>query len=187
MTHSPDNRHVAAAAAKKGKRKEKTAPAMMATAELQALLPRRRTRRPDRTDRDIFEIDSGEDEEDEDADELSMIAPARGRRTPAPTARNKQITKLKSAAKGKRNYGKKAATGEESVASDKENGEEEADENDDSLAPISDSIEEGESSILEGKVGKELQKAKRKFMDVDKWEMEFESVTAEGSSQADAR
>ena len=189
LTHSPDNRHVAAAAAKKGKGIEKTVPAMMATAELQALLPRRRTRRPARTDRDIFEIDSGDDEEDEDADELSMIAPARGRRTPAPTARNKQITKLKSAAKGKatRGYGKKAAAEEESPASDKENGDGEEDEHDDSLAPISDSIDEGESSILEGKVGKELKKAKRKFMDVDKWEMEFESVTAEGSSQADAR
>ena len=184
LTHSPDNRHVAAA--KNGKGREKTAPAMMATAELQALLPRRRTRRPLRTDRDIFEIDSGEDE---DADELSMIVPARGRRTPAPTARNKQITKLKSAAKGKatRGYGKKAVAEEESPASDKENGDGEVDEHDDSLAPISDSIEEEESSILEGKVGNELKKAKRKFMDVDKWEMEFESVTAEGSSQADAR
>lgn len=185
LTYSPDNRHVAAAAAKKGKAKENTVPAMMATAELQALLPRRRTRRPARTDRDIFEIDSGEDEDDEDADELSMTAPRRGTRTPAPAARNKQITKLKSAAKGKRSYGKKSVAEEESVASDKENGEE--DDHDDSLAPISDSIEEGQSSILEGMVGKELKKAKKKFMDVDKWEMEFESVTAEGSSQADAR
>ena len=143
--------------------------------------------RPPRTDRDVFEIDSGEDEEDEEADELSMIAPRRGTRTPVPAVRNKQITKLKTAAKGKRKYGKKTTTEEEeSMASEKENGEE-ADENDDSLAPISDSIEEGESSILEGKVGKELRKAKKKFMDVDNWEMEFESVTAEGSSQADAR
>lgn len=189
LTHSPDNRHVALAAAKtKGKNvKAKPPPAMMATAELQALLPRRRTRRLPRTNRDIFEIDSGEDEEDEDADELSMVAPRRGTRTPAPAVRNKQIMKLKSAAKGKRNYGKRATMEEESVTSDKENGEEKADENDDSLAPIPDSIEEGESSILEGKVSKELKKAKKKFMDVDKWEMEFESVTAEGSSQADAR
>lgn len=59
------------------------------------------------------------------------------------------------------------------MASDKENGED--DDHDDSLAPISDSIEEGKSNILEGKVGKELKKAKKKFMDVDKWEMEFES------------
>ena len=191
LTHSPDNRHVAAAAEKakaKGRQgKEKTVPAMMATAELQALLPRRRTRRPARTDKDIFEIDSGEDEEDDDADELSMVA-SRGdtRRTPAPV-RNKQITKLKSAAKGKaaHRYGKKSAVEENDPRQDQENGEQ--DDHDDSLAPISDSIEEGESSILEGKVGKELKKAKRKFMDVDKWEMEFESVTAEGSSQADAR
>lgn len=191
LTHSPDNRHVAVAAAKtKGRNvKAKPPPAMMATAELQALLPRRRTRRPagERAERDIFEIESAEDEEDGEADELSMVAPARGRRTPAPAARNKQITKLKSSAKGKRSYGKKIVAEEESVASDKENGEGDEDEHDDSLAPISDSIEEGESSLLEGKVGKELKKAKKKFMDVDKWEMEFESVTAEGSSQADAR
>ena len=183
LTHSPDNRHVAAAGKKGKQTKAQPIPAMMATSELQALLPRRRVRRP-RADRDVFDVES--DEEDEDADELSMVAPARtNRRTPAPP---KQITKLKAAAAGrsKRSYGKKAAEPE----ADKENDDEENEDDDDahhSLAPISDSIEEGESSILDGKVGKELKKAKKKFMDVDKWEMEFESVTAEGSSQADAR
>lgn len=192
LTHSPDNRHVAVAATKtKGRNiKANPPPAMMATAELQALLPRRRTRRPTgvRTERDIFEIESAEEEEeDENADELSMIAPRRGTHIPAPAPRDKQITKLKAAAalKGKRSYGKKAVVEEDDPANDQENGGE--DEHDDSLAPIDDSIEDGESSILEGRVGKELKKAKKKFMDVDKWEMEFESVTAEGSSQADAR
>lgn len=184
LTHSPDNRHVAATKSKGRQVKAKPAPAMMATAELQALLPRRRTRRPVRTDRDVFDVES---DEDEDADELSMVSSARtNRRTPAPAARNKQITKLKTAAKGKtRSYGKKSAP---EADKENENGEENEEEDEDhSLAPISDSIEEGESSILDGKVGKELKKAKKKFIDVDKWEMEFESVTAEGSSQADAR
>lgn len=189
LSYSPDNRHVAAAKSKGRQTKAKPAPAMLSTAELQALLPRRKTRKPARTDRDIFDIESGEDEEDEDADELSMAAPSRpnaNRRTPA--APNKRITKLKSAAKGKgtRSHDKKSTPEEADYASGKEN-EEDEDEEDHSLAPISDSIEEGESSILDGKVGKELKKAKEKFRDVDKWEMEFESVTAEGSSQADAR
>lgn len=187
LTHSPDNSHVAAAKAKGRQTKAKPAPAMQTTAELQALLPRRRTRRPVRTDRDIFDIDSGEDEEDEDADELSMVPPRTNRRIPAPVAPNKRITKLKTAAKGKgRGYGKKPIDDTADKENEDREGEEDEDE-DHSLAPISDSIEEGESSILEGKMGKELKKAKKKFMDVDKWEMEFESVTAEGSSQADAR
>lgn len=73
-----------------------------------------RRSRPAKTDRNIFEIDSGEDGADEDADTLSMVASsARKSRTPAPTRRKKQITKLMSAATGRptRDYGNKAAVG----------------------------------------------------------------------------
>jgi hypothetical protein len=43
------------------------------------------------------------------------------------------------------------------------------------------------SQELEQRIGKELKKAARKFEEVDKWEMEFEDVTASSSSPKDAR
>jgi hypothetical protein len=40
---------------------------------------------------------------------------------------------------------------------------------------------------LEKRVGRELKAAARKFQEVDKWELEFEEVTASSSSPKDAR
>jgi hypothetical protein len=40
---------------------------------------------------------------------------------------------------------------------------------------------------LEKRVGRELKVAARKFEEVDKWELEFEEVTASTSSPKDAR
>jgi hypothetical protein len=37
------------------------------------------------------------------------------------------------------------------------------------------------------RLGKELEKAAKKFQEVDKWELEFEEVTASSSSPRDAR
>jgi hypothetical protein len=153
----------------------------------------------------MYDIGSSNEEElGSDDDELSHLTTAttrRNRRIPAPP---KRVTKLRSAVKGK---GKAVANAEEAPAkakrtyasrngtmeSDKENAgnDEEASEEelhpDDSLAPIQYSIEDEESSVLEQRIGKELKEAKRKFEDVDKWEMEFEEVTASSSSLRDAR
>jgi hypothetical protein len=40
---------------------------------------------------------------------------------------------------------------------------------------------------LEKRVGFELKRAARKFEEVDKWELEFEEVTASSSSPRDGR
>ncbi len=209
LTHSQDNRHAPIAAT--SKRKSKPIPAMQTTEQLQALLPRRRERMPRREDRELFEIDIEEEDEevDSEVDELSMI-PGRRRRgtvtqasaTPAAaTGTGRRVTKLKASdkdkgkgkGKGKSTYSKKAPNPE----SEKENADAGEDEEefdpDDSLAPLHVDDEElpesveGRGVLFEKKVSKELKKAKSKFADVDKWEMEFESVTAEASSQIDAR
>lgn len=176
------------------KRKGKPVPAMMATAELQALLPRRRVRRQVQSNRDVFEINS--EDEDGSADELSILPPihryGRGSAAPAPVT-NKRVTKLKPTAKSKRRVSDPDAD------ADKENEESEVDP-DDSLAPLKDTVEseddENEDEGGKGRKGgkkldekakKEIEKAKKKFAQVDEWEMEFESVTAEASSQVDAR
>jgi hypothetical protein len=166
--------------------------------ELQALLPRRRRRTV--RERDMYEIGGSDDEElgsdDDELSHLTTLTTRTHRRTPAPT---KRVTKLRSAVKGKgraaagageatdkrrRTYGSRSD--KENGGSDEEGSEEELDP-DHSLAPIQDSIEDLESSVLEQRVGKELKQAKKKFEDVDKWEMEFEEVTASSSSPRDAR
>lgn len=43
------------------------------------------------------------------------------------------------------------------------------------------------SQEMEKRVGKELKRAAKKFEEVDKWELEFEEVTASSSSPKDAR
>ncbi|OBT64659.1 hypothetical protein VE03_05889 [Pseudogymnoascus sp. 23342-1-I1] len=202
LTHSPDNRPSVKkpAGRPKGKAAAKPEPATLSTAQLQLLLPRRRRRAA----RDAYDIGSSDDPDAEsDEDELSRLAVASSRsnrRTPA--AQPKRVTKLQSAIKGK---GKAVAAAQAAAAkhtygsrraaapslSDKENGDNSAEvsegeiDPDDSLAPVQDSVED--SSVLEERLGKELKIAKRKFEDVDQWEMEFEDMTANSSSPKDAR
>jgi hypothetical protein len=171
--------------AKPNGKKAAPPPSTFSTAQLQALLPRRRRQ----TNRDPFDIPSSEDDADgtelaSDEDELShMNVRARNRRsvfarTPAPTS--KRVAKAKPAPKStaKHTYTRT------NVASDKEN--EEVDP-DDSLAPLPDDDGSPENSQeLEKRVGYELKKAARKFEEVDKWELEFEDDTG-SSSPKDAR
>jgi hypothetical protein len=141
LTHSPNRPSMVTAKHKPKPKRQAPPPSTLSTAQLQALLPRRR-RRPAA---DVFSIPSSEDEVDvsglaPDDDELSHLnvrARSRAsislpRHTPAP---RKKVTKLKPPAKaapvasGKRTYGRATQ------ASDKEN--EEVDP-DDSLAPLPD-------------------------------------------------
>jgi hypothetical protein len=202
LTHSPDNRPAVKkpAGKPKGKPAAKPEPASLSTAQLQLLLPRRRRRAA----RDAYEIGSSDDEVDaeSDEDELSHLAAAPSRSNRQTAGARKLVTKLQSAIKGKgkavaaaqaaaakRTYGSRRAAAPS--LSDKENGENSAEiseaevDPDDSLAPVQDSVED--SSVLEERLGKELKIAKRKFEDVDQWEMEFEDMTANSSSPKDAR
>jgi len=188
LTHSP-NRPVTTAPKPKAKTQTPAA-STFSTAQLQALLPRRRRRGT----QDPFDIASSEDEIDvsglgSDDDELthsSIRAPPRTlNRRPVPI---KKPAKLKAPARSSKSVAGKGTYGSKgNVASDKEN---EVDP-DDSLAPLPDD-EDGEGSPensqeLEKRVGKELKKAARKFKEVDEWELDFEEVTASSSSPKDAR
>jgi len=189
LTHSP-NRPVMTVAKPKPKR-QAPPPSTFSTAQLQSLLPRRRRRQA----RDPFDILSSEDDVDvsglaSEDDELSHLAvragrrPAVPRRTPAPL---KGPRNAKASAKGKQPATKRTYGAQARATSDKEN--EEVDP-DDSLAPLPD--DEGNensenSQELEKRVGRELKAAARKFQEVDKWDLEFEDVTASSSSPRDAR
>ncbi|KFY17847.1 hypothetical protein V492_00344 [Pseudogymnoascus sp. VKM F-4246] len=201
LTHSPDNRPTVKKPAGKfkGKAAAKPEPVSLSTAQLQLLLPRRRRRAA----RDTYDIGSSDESDAEsDEDELSHLAAAPSRSNRQTPGRPKRVTKLQSTIKGK---GKAVAAAQAAAAkqtygsrraaapslSDKENGDDSAQvseaelDPDDSLAPVQDSIED--SSVLEERLGKELKLAKRKFEDVDQWEMEFEDMTGNSSSPKDAR
>ncbi|KAK0127452.1 hypothetical protein ONS96_006990 [Cadophora gregata f. sp. sojae] len=193
LTHSP-NRPVHVTTRKQ--QRQAPPPSSFSTAQLQALLPRRRQRV---TARDPFDVPSSGDEVDvsglaQDDDELSHLnVQARSRRhtsirarTPAPLKRagksNKSVSKPRDS-NVKRTYGSRA-----NVMSDKENTIEV--DPDDSLAPIPDDEANDDpenSQELEERVGKELRRAAKKFQEVDKWELEFEEVTASSSSPRDGR
>ncbi|KAL3419233.1 ATP-dependent RNA helicase [Phlyctema vagabunda] len=191
LTHSPNR-----PAAKRGKTKRQAPPAQpsFSTAQLQALLPRRR-RRPAS---DPFDVPSSEDEVNvmglaSDDDELSHLT-VRPTARRAAGARGKTLSRkpakarpgLKSTAR--RTYGSKASDKENEAALENEEAEEH--DPDDSLAPVRDGsgneISEN-SQEMEARLGKELKRAARKFQEVDKWELEFEDVTASSSSPRDAR
>ncbi|KAH8588971.1 hypothetical protein B0O99DRAFT_638069 [Bisporella sp. PMI_857] len=179
LTHSP-NRSVRPAARTRTKKQPQPA-ATLSTAELQALLPRRRRRV-----RDEFEIPSSEEVDvsglGSDEDELTHSTIRVGvprRSVPPPTTKNKAASKPKPKPGAKVTYGTRRQT-----TSDKEN---EDYDPDDSLAPVRDNDESENSQELEKRVGRELKRAARKFAEVDKWEMEFEDITASSSSPKDAR
>lgn len=191
LTHSPNYKKPAATR----KLKEQKRPDTFSTAQLQDLLPRRRRRQH----RNEFDVPSSSDELDtsglrDSDDELSHLNVGTGRRTPGvpslaslkkrPGAKpaSEKTTPAKPSAK--RTYASRRA-----VSSDKENAAEGSDEEmEDSLAPIQDTGVESEASQeLEKRLGRELKLMKRKFEDVDKWELDFEEVTASSSSPRDAR
>lgn len=173
----------------------------ISTATLQSLLPKRRQPPKPRRRKTEYDFTSDEEEDGEldashledDEDELGgrlrrqtkTAAPAKGRKSAAAAkAKGRQgkaaqqsapvapKSAAPSAAKGRprKTYGRAGNT-----TSDKEN------QRDDDY----DAIDEGEGtdlpevSIHDAAQSKELEEAKRKFAEVDGWDMEFESMSAE--------
>ena len=178
----------------------------MTTATLQTLLPKRRQPLKPRHRKSEYDIGSSEPEDDddspldtshleEDEDELggrlrqqtktasakskkATVSKAKSRQSrAAPTNRKSTAQSRKSAAPatadktGKRSwrtYGK-------ATASDKENNDayESLGENDESALP------DTSISMIEAAQSKELEEVRKKFAEVDDWDMEFESMSVE--------
>jgi hypothetical protein len=172
----------------------------MSTATLRALLPRRTQRPQSRPKRTEYDISSDEEDDatafdtthlEEDEDELGgrirrqtkAPVPSKGKAAtaksksksksttstrkpsaPPPPAKNKSKSKTK-AKTTTRTYGRGATT-----TSDKENEE-----------SSSDNDEQAETSMSMREVthSKELEEARRKFAEVDNWDLTFESMSNE--------
>lgn len=185
-------------AAKQPAKKSKSKP--MLTATLQSLLPKRRQPLKPRHRKSEYDMESDSEDDDDaaldashldnDEDELGgrlrrqaktapkNTAAKRGRpsKTAASTTRKaskapaRKSSVAPGAKKSLKTYGRQAA------ASDKENDEYESpgegEEGDFTLPDVSISMEEAATS-------KEIEAAKKKFAEVDEWDFEFESMSAE--------
>jgi hypothetical protein len=167
-------------------------PSTFSTAQLQNLLPRRRRQ----VNRDPYEIASSEDEVDisglaSDDDELTNLSVAPQNRRPANSfirrpAPFRRPGRPRNASKARLEAGRGRATyrSRANATSDKEN---EAYDPDHSLAPLPDDKEQDTSTENNLGYAKELKDAAKKFQEVDKWELEYEEVTASSSSPIGAR
>jgi hypothetical protein len=192
LTHSPN--HAEARPTAKSKRRGRAASPKVTTADLAALLPRRRaktrnkTRNPD-ADSQIISSDEDDDaSQSEDGDDeltYSATRTTRARRARALSNAGNNTQKGRTGGKrnSKRTYG--------SHGSDKENQAEAeeitvATEDYDPDNEEEDSLPEETTQIMLEKMTEELRNAAKKFKEVDKWELAFEEVT-EPSSPRDAR
>lgn len=168
--------------------------AAMSTAALQSLLPKRRAKPQPRHKRTEYDISSNDDEDtrldasnlSEDEDELggrlrrqAKTTPAKGRKAKSKpqalssarrstAARKSAATSTLKSGKAAKTYGRKGAA----AMSDKENEEYVGGGEDSELPDTSLEMHEVAKS-------KELEEAKRKFAEVDEWDMSFESMSYE--------
>jgi hypothetical protein len=178
-------------AASRPKRAKKQKP--VSTATLQSLLPKRRKALKPRQKKTEYDMESESEEEitldasnlDDDEDELggglrrrTQSTAAKTRKSAAAKKTPKAQTAVKSTARGKRmaSVAASATAGSKTcgraTASDKENdGDESFEEADESTLP------EVSVSMQELAKSQELEEAKRKFAEVDDWDMDFESMS----------
>jgi hypothetical protein len=193
LTHSPNY-----AAPAKPAPKKKAAPPQkkVTTADLTSLLPRRRTKASSRnTDtNDPFDLDASEDDRYDIAeDEPSYVdsRAARRRNGQQPLSKSTSNRKAKGVEAGNGASKKRTLRTYGSMNEDKENeeveeeivvgsGGGEAEEEEEEREQEQELPEETSQMMLE-RLGEELQKAAKKFKEVDKWELSFEDV-AESSS-----
>ncbi|KAJ4304017.1 hypothetical protein N0V88_001622 [Collariella sp. IMI 366227] len=175
------------------------------TADLTSLLPRRKAKTSNRMSdsTDPFDLDASDDERDaisgndEDETPYADSRAARRRKQPATSKSNRKGKAAEvannggSRKRGMRTYGSMAAEEEhdeeveETIVvgsgGDEEEGSGEEGEGEEELP------EEETSQMMTERLGEELQQAKKKFKEVDKWELSFEEVTHSSSPGPDAR
>lgn len=192
LTHSPDISSDSNTKSRHGQ--QELPPLTLSTAQLKALLPRRRqcmTRDTSDDDIDDRELDlSGlASDEDELAHLEAGLKPANchsnglnaaSKRKSAPPKNEK----LKSQ---KRPNTPQTYSPRSSIHSDQSDDVDEIDL-DSRIEPLTEVEKIGEiSQEMQEKIGRELERANQKFKEVDMWQLDFEDVTASNSSPSDSR
>ncbi|KAI0002808.1 hypothetical protein F4779DRAFT_602639 [Xylariaceae sp. FL0662B] len=178
--------------AAKSKRRAASKPeTKVTTAVLTGLLPRRRHKHGRG---DLFDVEDESDAEVDisglgaDEDELSYVN-ARTRRRPArpgsrsgPTNQSKSRGRSGQRGKAKQTPGSnKPAVRTYGRRSDEENQGDDSEEDDGSMGPAGAEQSEENSELMVARMGSELKSAKRKFQEVDKWELRYEEMTQSSS------
>ncbi|KAK3302554.1 uncharacterized protein B0T15DRAFT_309530 [Chaetomium strumarium] len=171
----------------------------MTTADLTSLLPRRRQKASNRDSgsNDPFDLDTSEDDARavDDENELSYVdSRARRRKPHRPLSKATANAKGKAIGPGNGNDKSRARRTYGTRGDDKENEEVEEEtvvasdgEEENEEAAEVDLPDEETSQVMRERIGEELQKAAKKFKEVDKWELAFEVVTESSSPDPDAR
>lgn len=195
LTHSPNYATANTKARARKKPPPSPPPKKVTTADLTSLLPRRRHKPSNHSSHsnDPFDLDGSEDDSyhvsaaGNDEDELSYVDSRAARRTRAarpPLSKSASNRKDKEARtsnkRNKRTYGSNDKENEEVldeivVNSGNDGADAEAERGHSELS-------EGETSeMMRERLGDELQKAAKKFKEVDKWELSFEVVSGSSS------
>jgi len=197
LTHSPN--YEAPVKAMPTKKKAAAPQKKVTTADLTALLPRRRQKASTRNSdsNDPFDLDDSDDDHygvHNGEDEVSYVdsRAARRKKTRQPANKSAANRRAKAAEPGDNNK-KRALRTYGSMNEEKENelvedsivvgspGDEGDEEVQDELP-----VEETSQMMVE-RLGEELQQAAKKFKEVDKWELSFEVVTESSSPGPFAR
>ncbi|KUI65589.1 hypothetical protein VM1G_00970 [Cytospora mali] len=184
LTHSPNPKAATSGVKNKGKAAQRKESPKISTADLEALLPRRR-RKVRR---------SGEGEEDEEAGsgqdiyDISSQSRASKKKTAQPLNGSSKANGAASAKqtavptrKTRHTYGSRVFDKENTVEGDsiQVSGE--------SATPVDDSVFEADATTTSMDLGEELKAASKKFKEVDKWELEFEEVVESSSPLPEGR
>lgn len=184
LTHSPNIKAAGSGAKNKGKATQPEESPKITTADLEALLPRRR--------RKVRLGGEGSEDEEAGADvdvyDISRQPLASRKKTERPlvgsSKANGAAPEMQTAAptrKRRQTYGSRLFDKENTVEDDsiQVNGE--------ASTPVEDSVFEPDATTASLDLGEELKAASRKFKEVDKWELEYEEVVESSSPLPEGR
>ncbi|KAG6364413.1 hypothetical protein INS49_006014 [Diaporthe citri] len=187
LTHSPNLKATTSVPKGKGKTAARKESPKLSTADLAALLPRRRRK----ARRDGEGSDNEETGSDRDVYDVVNQPRASRKRTArpmtGPSSKANQTNQAKTTAapakrSTRRTYGSRRFDKENTVDGDAI----EADE--DASTPLDDTIFDADrTESAPGKLGEELRAASKKFKEVDKWELDYEEVVESSSPLPEGR
>lgn len=184
LTHSPNLKAANAAPKGKGKTAARKESPKLSTADLAALLPRRR-RKARRDGEGSENEDSGSDRDVYDqarATRKKTARPITGPSSKANQANQAKSTAGRAKRSTRRTYGSRRFDKENTVEGDAM----EVDE--DASMPLDDTIFDADNSVAEPQeLGEELRAASKKFKEVDQWELDYEEVIESSSPLPEGR
>ncbi|KAG8166062.1 hypothetical protein KVR01_004614 [Diaporthe batatas] len=186
LTHSPNLKPANSAPKGKGKTAVRRESPKLSTADLAALLPRRRrkVRRDDEgsdneggSDQDMYGVPS-----EPRASRKRTARPLNGQSSKADQTNHAKATAPATKRSTRRTYGSRRFDKENTVDGDS------VEVNEDASTPLDDTIFDADRTGAETQeLGEELRAASKKFKEVDKWELDYEEVVESSSPLPEGR